>query len=934
MEDPREDGDAVAAAAPPVPKNTNYMMMARLMQMCKLPPSSTDPTFTHTSMGRPGGKYYFSVVNIERFMNAYCRCLDSGTIDPKMALIERHRHIGPVVLDIDLRQTVPERLYTSDDVDIFVAALFSELALLVDLDKIADRRCFVLEKPAPRPNKSSGTFKDGLHLYIPGVVTRPELQLALRAAMLKCVALGFDSRYTNSAEDIYDAAVISRNGMFLYGCMKPDEDAPWKLTRVLEVDRGGNVNTIWSAATSEVDYASPGSITKLISLRRFDVDEAPLTARGDAAVQLIIDREEEAVEARERARAAAEGKDAGGVEDIDEAKLATLVGMLSPGRATSYNDWVLVGFALRNITAASDKGRELWKKFAARCPEGKYDAEANDAKWARMGLARPDGVGIDKLRKWAKHDSPAAFAAWDASVEVARRERQSRSADGSTSSAKQSSYERLMLKLEDHAQARALRKLGNTGKVLRPVQGCPCAYEKYMDGLEYIDEVLRGDPDYRANVRRVAELKTYMEVYNEDAFPRIKWDLDMLSFSNGVLFLSESRFVPYPAEGEPLAAELVGKVARHHINLPFTGCEDTPLMDSLLSRQFGPIGEGGDGRGETLYAMIGRLFFRVRQFENWQVMILLLGEGGTGKSTVMAVITALFAADAVGEIDGNNERTFGLMDKFDKQVLFIRDAPKNMNEVLAQELFQKMISGEGIQVSVKHKSAFVVPWTAPIIGASNVMFDYSDDAGQTSRRVAVLDFNKPIDMMDGDTTLEARIINTELANLVAKCLRLYRELVDRSNGGIFWRVCPPVLRETQEETMSEGNLVYKFLRAGPNESSSRTKRTYVVRVEGEVTDWLDFKNAFEAYVRYKHPNKKWTLKVSQNGPFTKLGYEVLHDNICRACGKHAYSGCCESYHMANRTKVWRIRNMRLVHEYITIPFVAENDDLEPSSSGM
>jgi hypothetical protein len=38
--------------------------------------------------------------------------------------------------------------------------------------------------------------------------------------------------------------------------------------------------------------------------------------------------------------------------------------------------------------------------------------------------------------------------------------------------------------------------------------------------------------------------------------------------------------------------------------------------------------------------------------------------------------------------------------------------------------------------------------------------------------------------------------------------------------------------------------------------------------------------------------------------------------------------------MANRTKVWRIRNMRLVHEYITIPFVAENDDLEPSSSGM
>jgi hypothetical protein len=88
----------------------------------------------------------------------------------------------------------------------------------------------------------------------------------------------------------------------------------------------------------------------------------------------------------------------------------------------------------------------------------------------------------------------------------------------------------------------------------------------------------------------------------------------------------------------------------------------------------------------------------------------------------------------------------------------------------------------------------------------------------------------------------------------------------------------------------------------------------VVQKRGAVTDWVEFKKAFDAYVRYKHPGEAWKLSTDEKGPFTKLGYEVAQENLCKACGRSAVSGCCPDYSGANRVKRWRIRNMELVRE--------------------
>ena len=149
-----------------------FALMERHAVVGRAPPEA----LSHTSMSK--GKYIVSSLKHAELMAAWGAAVDAGRKLP--ALVERHRHIGPVVIDIDLRQpaSAPNRIYIDADVAALVAALRLELGRLVDLGgEGVDARCFVLEKPAPRPCKGGATFKDGLHLELPMVVTRAELQV-------------------------------------------------------------------------------------------------------------------------------------------------------------------------------------------------------------------------------------------------------------------------------------------------------------------------------------------------------------------------------------------------------------------------------------------------------------------------------------------------------------------------------------------------------------------------------------------------------------------------------------------------------------------------------------------------------------------------------------------------------------------------------------
>ena len=470
-------------------------------------------------------------------------------------------------------------------------------------------------------------------------------------------------------------------------------------------------------------------------------------------------------------------------------------------------------------------------------------------------------------------------------------------------------HERLVHQLEYAALSKNLKRSPAEMMVYAPITGCPSAYERYMSFESFIQTTLKGDRDFRSNPNRFRDLETYMVKYNEDAFPQMVRDKNVLSFKNGILLLSTNTFVSY--DSEQYVVNHKGTIARHHIPSDFdTKRDDTPLFDSIMDAQF----DENDGRKEMMYAMIGRLFFEVTQLDNWQVMTLILGEAGTGKSTIFRIVEEMFNPLAIGEIDANLEKTFGLQDKATKEVMFIRDAPMKMSQILPQEQFQKMVTGEGIQISVKHKMAYTVNWRSHILAGANKCFDYEDNAGQISRRVAIFHFTKSLDQSQIDVNLASNIIKDELPIIIKKSLSTYIEYA--SSGKPFWAICPDSIKSARDDAMIVGNLVYRFLTAGPDENATRTMKTYVRNIQGKTTDWEAFKNAFEAYVRYKLPGKKWSINVRESGPFTKLGYTIARIKICRACLGPAHANCCENYSNGNRSTKYVIENMELVREEI------------------
>ena len=82
-----------------------------------------------------------------------------------------------------------------------------------------------------------------------------------------------------------------------------------------------------------------------------------------------------------------------------------------------------------------------------------------------------------------------------------------------------------------------------------------------------------------------------------------------------------------------------------------------------------------------------------------------------------------------------------------------------------------------------------------------------------------------------------------------------------------------------------------------------------------------YKKFFD-YMRSRHPQVKhrWSKEYSI---FKRLGYEVEHRNMCRACKRTAVSGCCIDNSHATRSNLDIITNIVCVEESLGRDEVAE-----------
>jgi len=364
---------------------------------------------THTSLGRPQGSYYLPSSTHDAFLVVYKAAIERGE---DVYLTERHRHIGPVIVDLDFRYeptadesaaaaaaatgaeppSAPRRRH-SDAVEEVVRVYSHAMADLFETP--AEFDVYVTEKPSASMFKN--LVKDGLHLHAPEVVTRSALQLLLRRdVMAQLSELFRPLGLANRIEDVVDEAVIERNNWMMFGSKKPQGE-PYAVTRRYRysVSTGAATRLALSTASPSECYV------ELFSIRnKYDDIRVREGQRGRADAFIAkLEEDRKRKEAVQRVLSTDPNPRTNTCEDLD--LVCKLVTILDDARVATYNDWVRLGWCLRNI---DHRLLDAWAEISKR--SDKYMEGECPRLWQSM---RVGGLGIGTLHMWARQDSPERY---------------------------------------------------------------------------------------------------------------------------------------------------------------------------------------------------------------------------------------------------------------------------------------------------------------------------------------------------------------------------------------------------------------------------------------------------------------------------------------------------------------------------------------------
>jgi hypothetical protein len=417
------------------------------------------------------------------------------------------------------------------------------------------------------------------------------------------------------------------------------------------------------------------------------------------------------------------------------------------------------------------------------------------------------------------------------------------------------------------------------------------------------------------------------------------FDNTIIAFRNGYFNLETLQFCDY--------VETNIKPTKHYFDIEvntkiinqfdFVGTP-TPLWDSLLETQIGSRSRCHCGNFATytnketklchihqpndvepsyqpnmcdlFEILVGRSFFPLKKYDDWQVMLFILGDGHTGKSTLLDLIGGMFPGTSISAISSNTEDKFGLQSLYNKRLVLIPDLPSDFAKIINRSLFQSMVTGDIVNVPLKGLEAISGRrWTTPMIGAGNYLPNYEDTRGSVTRRFALFKFINLV--ANKNPRLKEDIMESELVHVMLRCIMLYRKTAFLNFRKEFWEhIAPKEMLENKTEVTEETNRLANFITNGGSYYQ-------VIREIGSVTDLSALDKAFSNHclfdlkLRNKHLGKDYY-------PIKSCGYLMEERNICKICGKVALVSNCNTpgdnhYSPDNRTKKVVILDMRIIH---------------------
>ena len=360
-------------------------------------------------------------------------------------------------------------------------------------------------------------------------------------------------------------------------------------------------------------------------------------------------------------------------------------------------------------------------------------------------------------------------------------------------------------------------------------------------------------------------------------FPDLERNEDIHSFQNGLFVLSLNNFYYFKQmPGKRWVGQLDGNLTAikyHDMLFDEDGMNrdmDAQPTRSYMSIQMDPIyavlSHQGFDMDECVwvFALLGRMLFKVNEYDSWSVFIYFLGLAGTGKSTLLRLVASLLESRDIGYLNNSLQKTFSLDGIHDKLMYLALDIDETFQ--LDQVTWQSMVSGEEVSVSRKFKRPITVIWKSHGGFAGNKLPGWTDNAGSLSRRLVIIEFLIPVSKSD--------------PNLYEKCLKLadrfikvitsaYMHMAQKYQGRGIKEVLPHKFKKSEEKALLELNVLMSFIK----ECCDRDEQP-----EGKKTFFAEmtvFNKCFKAFCR-RNSLKPKTMNYSfYSGVFSKFQLKVI-----------------------------------------------------------
>ena len=347
-------------------------------------------SYTHTSIGNPKSAYYIPAIHEDTFHDLYSKVIEEGC---DIYLTEKHRDKSPILIDFDFKfkRNDLSRNYNLDHIKLLIRIYIEECLNFVKIDQNKSSiKIYLLEKTSPVFVKND-LVKDGFHIIIPSIVTKPTIQFMIRENILDKLdkELKFKIFYDNDIQDVFDEAVIQRNNWQMYGSKKPEcED--YKVSHVFEY----NVETKSLLDVDNTLSCYETIIELSIRNKYFDLEI------HESKLQEVLDRETKQKEILDKKTSTSniiqhyKNSQTFSCENLEIIK--EFVAILDKKRASNYYDWIRVGWCLRNI---DDSLLDDWITFS------KKSSQFIDGECEKLWPYMKSGIGVGSLHMWCKHDN-------------------------------------------------------------------------------------------------------------------------------------------------------------------------------------------------------------------------------------------------------------------------------------------------------------------------------------------------------------------------------------------------------------------------------------------------------------------------------------------------------------------------------------------------